>query len=127
MHKRQEFIIVGFSAAKAGSRAIGALYLGYMKDGQITYAGKVGTGYTMSEAAALYRALKQMEEKGPTSASLPRSETRFVHWVRPELLCEVTFTEWPEDGHVRHPSFKGLREDKPAQSVRHERPISSIN
>jgi bifunctional non-homologous end joining protein LigD len=119
--KRQEFIIVGFSTAKSGSRAIGALYLGYKKDGRVTYAGKVGTGYTMDDAAGIYQKLLPMEEKAPTAADLPRSEARFIHWVRPELLCEVAFTEWPENGHERHPSFQGLREDKAARGVRRER------
>jgi bifunctional non-homologous end joining protein LigD len=120
--KRQEFIIVGFSAAQAGFRAIGALYLGYMKEDQLTYAGKVGTGYTMEEAAGLYQKLAAMEVKTPAAIGFPRAEARYIHWVRPELLCEVAFVEWTEEGHIRHGSFQGLREDKQAGTVQREMP-----
>jgi bifunctional non-homologous end joining protein LigD len=122
--KRQEFIIVGFSAAQAGFRAIGALYLGYMKEDQLTYAGKVGTGYTMEEAAGLYQKLAAMEVKTHAAIGLPRAEARYIHWVRPELLCEVAFVEWTEEGHIRHGSFQGLREDKQAGTVQRETPIA---
>jgi bifunctional non-homologous end joining protein LigD len=58
----------------------------------------------MDNAAAIYKRLQPMEEKALTAAGLPRSEARFIHWVRPELLCEATFSEWPENGHVRQGS-----------------------
>jgi bifunctional non-homologous end joining protein LigD len=117
---RQEFIIVGFSAAKAGNRAIGALYLGYTKDGVIAYAGKVGTGFTIASAEKVYVKLITLEVKKPTASGVPRSELRYIHWVKPSLLCEVAFVEWTEDGHIRHPSFQGLREDKSARNVERE-------
>lgn len=119
---RQEFIIVGFSAAKAGHRAIGALYLGYMKGGAIAYAGKVGTGFTIASAEKVYAKLVRLEVKTPTASGVPRSELRYIHWVKPSLLCEVAFVEWTEDGHIRHPSFQGLREDKSARNVKRETP-----
>jgi bifunctional non-homologous end joining protein LigD len=119
---RQEFIIVGFSLAKAGNRALGALYLGYRKDGRIVYAGKVGTGFTLADAAAVYKTLAPLEEKLPNAASVPQAELRYIHWVRPSVICEVAFGEWTADGRIRHDSFQGLREDKPAQKIKRETP-----
>ncbi|HTM47230.1 MAG TPA: DNA ligase D [Bryobacteraceae bacterium] len=127
---RQEFIIVGYSSAKSGERAIGALYLGYRKDGALKYAGKVGTGFTMQSARELAERLRRIECARPI---LTRAETKgmgsaewhAVHWVTPELLCEVAFTEWTDDGRIRHPSFQGLRQDKDAAEVNKEKPMKS--
>jgi bifunctional non-homologous end joining protein LigD len=125
---RQEFIIIGYSGAKSGDRALGALYLGYRKDGALHYAGKVGTGFTMKSARDLVERFD-----GITSAKsvLTRAETTGVgagewsaiHWVKPLRLCEVAFTEWTDDGRIRHPSFQGLREDKDAADVKQEKPM----
>ncbi|HUQ94628.1 MAG TPA: DNA ligase D [Bryobacteraceae bacterium] len=125
---RQEFIIVGYSEAKSGERAIGALYLGYSKDGALCYAGKVGTGFTMKSARELAARLHKTESAEPvlTRAEMKgmgAGERRAVHWVKPELLCEVAFTEWTVDGRIRHPSFQGLREDKDAAEVKQEKPM----
>ena len=93
-----------------------------MKEDKLTYAGKVGTGYTMEEAAGIYQKLAAMEVKTHAAIGLPRAEARYIHWVRPELLCEVAFVEWTEEGHIRHGSFQGLREDKQAGAVQRETP-----
>ena len=124
---RQEFIIVGYSAAKSGGRALGALYLGYRKDKALVYAGKVGTGFTMKSACELAERLGTLAISEPIltraeTKGMSAAEWRAVHWVRPTLLCEVAFTEWTEDGRVRHPSFQGLREDKNAAEVKQEKP-----
>ena len=125
--QRQEFIIIGYSNAKSGGRALGALYLGYNRGGALTYAGKVGTGFTMKSALALTDKLEKLAVDKPvldrTAMSGPGAgEFHPIHWVKPVLLCEVTFTEWTEDGHIRHPSFQGLREDKKAAEVKMEKP-----
>ena len=125
---RQEFIIIGYSGAKSGERALGALYLGYKKDGDLCYAGKVGTGFSMKSARELAARFQKIESVKPV---LTRAETkgmgagewRSVHWVEPNLLCEVAFTEWTGDGRIRHPSFQGLREDKDASDVKQEKPM----
>jgi len=127
--KRQEFIILGYSDAKKGNRAIGALYLGYRDKGKIHYAGKVGTGFTMRSAHDIAEKLKAIEVKAPVLAKsemtdVYRGEYSAIHWAKPVLLCEVAFTEWTGDGHARHPSFQGLREDKPAENVKKEDPVS---
>ena len=125
--QRQEFIIIGYSNAKSGGRALGALYLGYNRGGVLAYAGKVGTGFTMKSAFALVDKLEELSVDKPVldrkSMSGPGAgEFHAIHWVKPVLLCEVTFTEWTEDGRIRHPSFKGLREDKKATEVKMEKP-----
>ena len=127
---RQEFIIVGYSEAKSGDRAIGALYLGYKKGGALRYAGKVGTGFTMKSARELAERLRKLESAKPIltrveAEGMGAAEWRAVHWVKPELLCEVAFTEWTGDGRIRHPSFQGLREDKDAAEVKQEKPMKS--
>ena len=125
--KRQEFIILGYSNPKSGGRALGALYLGYNRNGALAYAGKVGTGFTMKSALELADKLESLTVDKPvlsrTEMSRPGAgEFHSIHWVKPVLLCEVTFTEWTEDGHIRHPSFQGLREDKKAADVKMEKP-----
>ncbi len=122
--KRQEFVIVGYTAAKAGPRAIGALHLGYNQGGTLKYAGKVGTGFGMADAKSLYERLAPLKTDKPPVQGLPRSILRLAQWVKPSLLCEVAFTEWTDDGRIRHPSFQGLREDKEPQGVTMEKPVA---
>ena len=132
--QRQEFIIIGYSDSKSGGRALGALYLGYHRGGAITYAGKVGTGFTMQSALELAEKLEMLAVQKPVLARSAMSgagagEFQTIHWVKPALLCEVTFTEWTEEGHIRHPSFQGLREDKKAVEVKMEKPqaVTSVS
>ncbi|MDB5491804.1 MAG: dependent ligase [Micavibrio sp.] len=119
---RQEFVILGFSDPKSGGRAIGALYLGYVKNGKMSYAGKVGTGFSMKDATDIYAKLARIETKTPSMDGVPKAELRFIRWVKPSLLCEVAFVEWTEDGHIRHGSFQGLRLDKKPKEVTRETP-----
>jgi bifunctional non-homologous end joining protein LigD len=124
--QRQEFIIIGYSDPHRGDRALGALYLAYKKDAALKYAGKVGTGFTMDSARSLTKRLAPLAASKPV---LPRSamsgtgagEWSSIHWVKPDVICEVDFTEWTEDGLVRHPSFQGLREDKESGEIVRER------
>jgi bifunctional non-homologous end joining protein LigD len=125
--QRQEFIILGFSDARKGERALGALYLGYRKNGVLSYAGKVGTGFTMKSAQELVERFARIRSQKPLltraeSAGVGGGEWSAIHWLQPKLLCEVAFTEWTADGHIRHPSFQGLREDKEASEVKKEMP-----
>jgi bifunctional non-homologous end joining protein LigD len=127
---RQEFIILGFSAARRGDRALGALYLGYRKDGALHYAGKVGTGFSMKSARDLAQRFETISVAKPVltraeMGGLPAREWQSIRWVKPVLLCEVAFTEWTQDGRIRHPSFQGLREDKDAREVKKETPVST--
>ena len=126
--QRQEFIILGFSSARKGNRALGALYLGYRKDGTLRYAGKVGTGFSMQAASDLAERFATLSVTKPvlTRAETPgltAREWQSIRWIKPVLLCEVAFTEWTQDGRIRHPSFQGLREDKNARDVKKETPV----
>jgi bifunctional non-homologous end joining protein LigD len=121
--KRQEFVIIGYTDARTGTRAIGALHLGYNEHGKLKYAGKVGTGFGMKYALDLYGRLTKLRTDTPPVQNLPRNIVKAAHWVKPSLLCEVSFTEWTADGHIRHPSFQGLREDKAPQEVVKEKPV----
>ena len=128
--QRQEFIILGYSAARKGERALGALYLGYRIHGKTKYAGKVGTGFSMTGARVLADRLEGISIGKPVLmraevGGLTTREWQSIRWVKPVLLCEVNFTEWTKDGQLRHPSFQGLREDKEADEVKKEKPLPS--
>lgn len=117
--KRQEFVIIGFTAPKKGNRALGALHLGYYNGGVLTYAGKCGTGFSHRHAEEMFDMLKLLARKTPAAAVTTQAK-RGATWVEPKILCEASFTEWTDDGHVRHPSFEGLRSDKTPKQVIHE-------
>ena len=122
--QRQEMVIGGFTDPEGARTGLGALLLGvYETDGTLRYSGKVGTGFNMASLASLRKRLNALEQKTPAFSNPPRgAEARRAHWVKPELVAEVAFTEWTDDGTLRHPSFQGLREDKKASEVVRERP-----
>jgi bifunctional non-homologous end joining protein LigD len=108
----QDVVVVGFTPLSSGERGIGALLVAVADDGGFRYAGKVGTGFTDRMREDLARLLAADRIDRPAAAGAPR--LRGATWVRPRLVAEVAFTEWTADGRLRHPSFRGLREDKPA-------------
>jgi bifunctional non-homologous end joining protein LigD len=122
--QRQEFVISGFTDSERGKDRIGSLLVGYRDArGDLVFAGKVGTGYTDAVARDLRRKLEPLEQRACPLARRPEGWLgRGAHWVRPVLVAEVTYTEWTRDGKIRHPSFQGLRADKPARSIVHEKP-----
>jgi bifunctional non-homologous end joining protein LigD len=125
--KRQEFVIVGYTDPEGSRTGFGALLLAVNDedagDAHLVFAGKVGTGFNEQLLSDLTRRLSRLERKTPAFANPPRgAEARRSHWVEPELVGEVAFTEWTEDGILRHPSFQGLREDKTPAEVVRERP-----
>ncbi|MDI1227489.1 MAG: DNA ligase D [bacterium] len=121
-NKRQEFVIIGYTAPKKGNRALGALHLGYYAGGELKYAGKCGTGFSHKHAQEILDLLEPLARKTPAAAVTAEAK-RGATWVEPKILCEASFTEWTSDGHVRHPSFEGLRSDKKAKDVVHEEPM----
>ena len=118
-HQRQEFVIGGWTDPQGGRGWFGALHLGVYEDGRLLYAGKVGTGF---DEATLRRVRDQMQplarKTSPFDAGTPAG--RGHHWVEPQLVAEVRFTEWTDDGIVRHAVFLGLRDDKRAEECRRE-------
>jgi len=124
---RQEFVIGGYTEPQGSREGLGSLLLGTHENGDgLRYRGRVGTGFTRDTLERLLRKLRPLEvSRPPFSEKLPAS--RGVHWVRPELVAEVSFGSWTNDGRLRHPSFEGLREDKPAREVVRERASSSMS
>ncbi|HBG46852.1 MAG TPA: DNA ligase D [Deltaproteobacteria bacterium] len=122
--ERQEFVIGGFTEPGGGRKGFGALLIGvFDAAGRFIYSGRVGTGFNERSITEIWKRLKEIEEPGPAFHNPPAgAEAKGVHWVRPELVAEVEYTQWTRDGVLRHPSFQGLREDKSAQEVVHEEP-----
>jgi bifunctional non-homologous end joining protein LigD len=121
---RQEFVIGGFTEPEGSREGIGALLIGYYDDkGELVYSGKVGTGFTHALARDLRKRLEAIAARESPFANAPPEAARWgTHWVRPKLVGEVQFTEWTNDGTLRHPSFQGMRADKKPADVRRERP-----
>jgi ATP-dependent DNA ligase len=101
---------------RAVARGLGSLLLGvHNADGALVYAGKVGTGFNDRSLRELHDKLKNLAtDKRPFKGPTPGE--RHVHWVKPKLIAEVSFSEWTRDGHLRHPVFHALRTDKPARA-----------
>jgi DNA ligase D-like protein (predicted ligase) len=116
----QELVIGGYTAPKGSREELGALLLGYYADEKLRYAGKVGTGFDRATLRDLAKRLGPLRRE--RSPFVDEIRERDVTWVRPELVCEVGFTEWTRDGRLRHPRFLGLREDKAAKDVVREVP-----
>ena len=121
--KRQEFVIGGYTEPSGSRMGFGALLLGYYKDDELIYSGKVGTGFSQKTIQDLLSGLKKMERDKPAYKDPPRgAAAKGVHWVEPERIVEIEFLEWTRENHLRQPSFKGLRQDKSAKSVTREWP-----
>jgi DNA ligase D-like protein (predicted ligase) len=119
--KRQEFVIVGWRPPDYGDADVRGFFLGTYENGRLVYRGGVGTGLTDQQRLDYRRLLGAIETKQrPRIVGMPGPEMRVARWVEPRFLAEVQYTEITPDGIVRHPSFKGLREDKNAAEVRLE-------
>jgi bifunctional non-homologous end joining protein LigD len=120
--RAQELVIGGYTAPRGARTDLGALLVGHFEGDRLRYAGKVGTGFTRATLAELAARLAPLvRETAPFAPEkgLPRAAT----WVEPELVAQIAFMEWTPDGRLRHPSFLGLRFDKPAGEVVRERPV----
>lgn len=131
---RQEVVIGGYTDPQGSRAGFGALLVGYYDQtddhggdrtgdaaGRLVYAGRVGTGFDDRLLRTLHQRLGKLARADSPFADLPAAARRGAHFVAPALVAEVAFTEWTTDGRLRHPSFLGLREDKPAREVRRER------
>ncbi|HHI82641.1 MAG TPA: ATP-dependent DNA ligase [Rhizobiales bacterium] len=118
----QAFVIAGYTDPKNSRTGFGALLLGVYDDaGNLHYCGKVGTGFDDELLAALSARMKPLEIDKPAFVDPPRQK-KGIHWLKPVLVGEVGFSEWTSAGRLRHPRFKGLRDDKPATATRREDP-----
>jgi bifunctional non-homologous end joining protein LigD len=117
--QRQEFVIGGYTDPQGSRAYFGALHIGLYEGGQLVYVSKVGTGFDEATLAALWDALRPLAR--PTSPfDVGGPAGRGHHWVEPRLVCEVRFTEWTNDGGLRHPTFMGLRSDKRPEHCQRE-------
>jgi len=114
----QEFVVGGYTSPKGSRIELGALLIGYHEGRDLVYAGKVGTGFDEATLHSLHERLSPLEQDAPPfTRGLVREKD--AHWVRPQLVAQIGFTEWTDDGELRHPRFQGLRDDKdPAEVVR---------
>lgn len=121
---RQEFVVGGYTEPTGSRQGFGSLVLGYYDDGELTYAGRVGTGFDDETLDEIHAKLKSIERPRSPFAKTPGGgKLKTATWVEPRLVAEVEFSEWTGDGRVRHPSFKGLREDKDPTSIVKEVPV----
>jgi bifunctional non-homologous end joining protein LigD len=114
-----EFVVGGFTDPSSARIGFGALLLGiYNERGQLVYTGNVGTGFSAQRLRTLYQTLRELEtDVCPFAAGAQRLSLRGVHWVRPELVADVEYSEWTRDGALRHPVFRGLREDRSPSEI----------
>jgi bifunctional non-homologous end joining protein LigD len=117
--REQEFVVGGWTEPRQTRAYFGALLLGVYEGDRLVYAGHTGTGFNEKELARVMKLLRPLENKtSPFSAKLKTNQR--PHWVRPELVAQIKFTEWTADGKLRHPVYLGLRDDKRPTDVTRE-------
>ncbi len=131
--KRHEVVIGGFTRNEGSPKAFSSLLVGVFENGALQYTGKIGTGFNTQQQAAMMKLFKPRIVKKPPFAVIPdvNKPSRFrpnppkaaAIWLKPDLVCEVSYTEITSDGVMRHPSFEGMRSDKAANAVTAEKPV----
>jgi bifunctional non-homologous end joining protein LigD len=111
----EEFVIAGYTPPSGSRKYFGALLLGAYRDGKLHYVGKVGTGFSESTLAMLYKKFRPLVRARPALIDPPREKN--VTWLAPRLVAQISFQEWTADGKLRQPAFLGLRDDKSARDV----------
>lgn len=120
-HLRQEVVIGGYTEPRGGRKYLGSLLVGVYDRGEFKYVGHSGGGIPDDQRRSLRDNLARLERKTSPFSAEPKPNAP-VHWVRPELVCEMSFAQWTSDGYMRQPQFEGLRPDKKPGSVHRERP-----
>ena len=134
-NKRHEVVIGGFTKNEGSSKAFSSLLVGVYEDGHLEYTGKIGTGFNDNLQSELMKKFKQLIIKNSPFTTVPdvNKPSRFrpnppkatVTWLKPELVCEVSYAEITDDGVMRHPSFEGMREDKNPKDVMKEKAVTT--
>jgi bifunctional non-homologous end joining protein LigD len=122
--RREMFVIGGYTKPQGARAHFGALHVGQYRGGQLVYVTKVGTGFDAAGLAAIAQALAPLARAtSPFTDGTPGGRGHF--WVEPRLVCEIRFTEWTNDGGLRHPTFLGLRPDVRPEDCRRDRPSAA--
>ncbi len=125
-HHRQEVVIGGYTEPRGGRKYLGSLLVGTFEQGEFVYRGHSGGGIPDEQRKQLQMKLAKLERKSSSFNIEPKPNAP-VHWVTPELVCEMEFSEWTGEGYMRQPEFKGLRPDKKPKDVHRERVKPSKN
>lgn len=113
--REQEFVILGYTNPQGLRQFFGSILIGFYDNGQLRYAGKVGTGFDSETLKELFEMFEDLKTKEPATAD--EIHEKSAHYIKPQLVCEVGFTEWTDDNKLRHPRYLGLRHDKIAKEV----------
>lgn len=112
------FVVIGYVASKAGAGMVGSLVLGFYDNGELVYAGRVGTGFSLAEARAMAEGFKSIARKTPpVKQKLTREQRTGVEWVSPKLVAQVTYRDVTADMNLRHAAFEHFRQDKLADEI----------
>lgn len=135
VNKRHEVVIGGYTVNEGTSKLFSSLLVGVYENGKLEYTGKIGTGFNDKMQREMMEKFKSLQTKTVPFTSEPdvNKPSRFrpnpphatVYWLKPELVCEVSYTEVTSDGVMRHPSFEGMREDKKAKDVMRETAVKT--
>ena len=115
----QEFVIGGWTEPRQTRSYFGALLLGVYEGKSLVYVGHTGTGFNEAELGRVMKLLKAIEVSDCPFRERPKANER-PHWVKPNLVTQIKFTEWTADNKLRHPVYLGLRDDKTPEDVRRE-------
>ncbi len=121
--QEQEMVIGGYTDPKGSRSGFGSLLLGYYEGDKLIYSGKCGTGFNEKSLKDIYTKLKKLEQKTHPFATKPKEPG--AHWIKPELVAQVKYTEWTETGSLRHPVFIALRNDKDPKDVTREKAMDT--
>jgi bifunctional non-homologous end joining protein LigD len=133
LHQEQEMVIGGYTDPEGSRTHFGSLLIGFYENKKLIFAGKVGTGFTEAILGSVHSRLKEIASDNCPFSNLPEprggrygknitaAEMKRCHWVEPVLVCQAKYSEWTQDGKLRHPVYLGLREDKDAGEVVRER------